>query len=101
MVGHHIETGDSRPACTHTTIVREKVCGPRTEFRVMEQAGIVSGSTGSLWAAPLHMVKKPGLDDWRPCGDYRSLNTRTITDSYVIPRIHSLNFQFKGKQVFS
>ena len=47
------------------------------------------------------MVKKPGLDEWRPCGDYRNLNLRTITDSYVIPNLHSLNFQLKGKQVFS
>ena len=52
-------------------------------------------------AAPLHRVKKSGLDEERPCGDYRTLNTRTITDSYVIPNLHLLNFQLKGKHVFS
>ena len=67
----------------------------------MEQAGIVSHSTGSPWAAPLHIVKKLGLDEWRPCGNFHNLNLRTITDSYVIPNLHSLNFQLKGKQVFS
>ena len=67
----------------------------------MERARIISRSTGSHWADPLHMVKKPDLDEWRQCGDYRALNTRTITDSYVIPNLHSLNFQLKGKHVFS
>jgi len=51
--------------------------------------------------APLHMVKKLGADSCRPCVDYRNLNLRTITDSYVIPNLHSLNFQLKGKKVFS
>ena len=47
------------------------------------------------------MVKKPDLNEWRPCVDYRNLKLRTITDSYVIPNLHSLNFQLKGKRVFS
>ena len=46
------------------------------EFLAMEFAGIISGSTGSPWAVPLHMVKKIGLDEWRPCGDCCSLNNR-------------------------
>ena len=72
-----------------------------SEFKEMLKAGVVSRSAGSPWAAPLHMVKKPGTDSWHPCGDYRNLNIRTVTDSYVIPNLHSLNFQLKGKQVFS
>ena len=71
------------------------------EFLAMEFAGIISGSTGSPWAVPLHMVKKPGLNEWRLCGNYCNSNLHTITDSYVIPNLHSLNFQLKGKQVFS
>ena len=47
------------------------------------------------------MVKKSGLTERITCGDFRNLNLRTITDSYVIPNLHSLNFQLKGKQVFS
>ena len=34
-------------------------------------------------------------------GNYRQLNLRTVTDSYVILNLHSLNFQLKGKHVFS
>ena len=52
----------------------------------MEWAGIISRSTGSPWAALRRF--------W-------ALNIRTITDSYVIPNLHSLNFQLKGKPVFS
>ena len=47
------------------------------------------------------MVKKSGLDEKRPCRDYRALNLSTITDSYVIPNLRSLNFQLKGKCVFT
>ena len=81
--------------------VQEEAATAEREFRALEQAGIVSHGLGSPSAAPLHMVKKPGLDEWRPCCDFRNLNLRTITDSYVIPNLHSLNFQFKGKRVFS
>ena len=55
---------------------------------------------GSSWAA-LHMVKKSSLDEWRPCSDYMALNIRIVTDSYVIPNLHLLNFQLKGRHVFS
>ena len=57
----------------------------------------------SLGRAAAHgeELKKPGLDQWRPCGDYQALNTWTITDSYITPNLHSLNFQLKGKCVFS
>ena len=41
------------------------------EFRMMEWTGIISCRTGSPWAALLHMVKKSGLDKWKPCRDYR------------------------------
>ena len=63
----------------------------------------MSRSEGSPWAAPLHMVQKPGLDSWRPCGDFRNLNNRTVTDSYVIPNLHFfVIFKLKRvKRVFS
>ena len=63
-------------------------------FRAMEQVGI------SAAAREVH-GRRRCLDEWRTCGDFRNLNLRTITDSYVIPNLHSLNFQLKGKQVFS
>ena len=92
VVEHVIERGDSRPARSRAQgLFEKKRAAAEHEFRAMEQAGIVSRSMGSPWAAPLHMVKKPGLDEWRPCGNFRNINLRTITDSYVIPNLHSLN----------
>ena len=101
-VEHVIETGDLRPARSRVWLLfAKKHTAAEREFRAMERAGIISRSSGSPWAGPLHMVKKPDLNEWRPCVDYRNLKLRTITDSYVIPNLHSLNFQLKGKQVFS
>ena len=98
----HNRDEDSCPARSRAwPLFGKKRAEAESEFRAMERAEIVSRSLGSPAAAPLHMVKKPSLYEWRPCGDYRNLNLRTITDSYVIPNLHSLNFQLKGKQVFS
>ena len=95
---HIIKTGDARPVRHRARpLFRKKGAADENEFLAIEWAGIISCSTGSPWAAPLHMVKKSGLDEWRLCRDYRALNLRTITDSYVIPNLHPLNFQLKGK----
>ena len=66
----------------------------------MMKAGIISRSKGSPWPAPLHLVKKQD-GGWRPCGDYRCLNLKTIADSYVVLNLHGLNYNLKGKRVFS
>ena len=91
---HHIDTGTARASRSHVQLLfGKKSAAAEREFKAMLRAGVISRSEGSPWAAPLHMVKKPGLDAWRTCGDFRNLNLRTITDSYVVPNLHSLNFQ--------
>ena len=65
----------------------------------MEKAGIIRRSN-SPWSSPLHMVKKKD-GGWRPCGDYRQLNTVTVPDRYPLPNIADLTSRVTGLTVFS
>ena len=74
--------------CQSCRLDAEKLESARKEFAAMETAGIIRSSS-SPWASPLHMVKKPD-SSWRPCGNYRRLNTQTIPDRY--PLVNIANF---------
>ena len=65
----------------------------------MEQLGIIRRSD-SPWASPLHIVPKAD-GGWRPCGDYRRLNTVTEDDRYPLPHIQDFNGRLAGMTVFS
>ena len=64
----------------------------------MESAGIIRRSS-SPWASPLDIVKKPD-GSWRPCGDYRCLNTRTVPDRYPLPNLADFSPRLHGSKVF-
>jgi Reverse transcriptase (RNA-dependent DNA polymerase) len=38
---------------------------------------------------------------WRPCGDYRSLNSVTVPDKYPVPNIQDMSAKLAGCSVFT
>ena len=65
----------------------------------MEKAGIIHCST-SPWPSPVHMVKKND-GGWRPCSNYRSLNTVTVPDQYPLHNIANFTSGISGSTVYS
>lgn len=97
---HYIKTTDGPPvSCRPRKLAPGRLSIAKAEFDLMLKEGIIRPSS-SPWASALHLVPKKG-GAWRPCGDYRALNARTIPDRYPVPLLRDYNHALHGATIFS
>lgn len=97
---HHIRTTPGPPvAARPRRLAPDRLLIAKKEFEEMYANGTARRSE-SPWSSPLHLAKKKD-DGWRPCGDYRALNARTIPDRYPIRQINDFVYQLSGAKIFS
>ena len=98
-VEHYIETNSPPVHSKARRLAPDRLKAAKTEFEFMLNQGICRPSK-SPWASPLHLVQKKS-GDWRPCGDYRMLNSKTIPDRYPLPFQSDCNHMLHGSKIFS
>lgn len=97
---HHIRTTPGPPVTSRPRrLAPDRLRIAKQEFDEMLRNGTARRSE-SPWASPLHLARKKD-DGWRPCGDYRALNARTIPDRYPIRNLQDFAYQLSGSHIFS
>ena len=96
---HKIKTNSPPLRSKFRRLSPDKLEIAKQVFSDLEKAGICQKAP-SPWASPLHMVKKSD-GSYRPCGDYRRLNTVTEPDHYPLPNITDITNVLGGAKYFS
>lgn len=99
LTTHHIETRGPPVASKSRRLTPEKYRAAKEEFEYLMKLGICQPSK-SNYSSPLHMVRKTN-GQYRPCGDYRSLNRQTKPDRYPLPHLQDFTYILHGKTIFS
>ncbi|CAG5056290.1 unnamed protein product [Parnassius apollo] len=97
---HYIRTTPGPPVCSRPRrLAPDRLKIEKQEFEEMVRTGIARRSESS-WSSSLHLVPKKG-EGWRPCGDYRALNVRTIPDRYPVRHIADFSLNLFNCKIFS
>ena len=83
----------------HADYIQRNIKQQKTNFSTL-QLGIIRPSS-SPYSSPLYMVQKPETGTWRPCGDFRNLNAKTVPDRYPIPHLHDFAMGLQGTKIFT
>ena len=96
---HHIRTTPGPPVTSRSRrLAPDRPRIAKSEFEMLRND--TARCSDSPWASPLHLVPKKE-DGWRPCGDYRALNARTVPDQYTVRHIADFAHHLEGRKFFS
>ena len=101
VIPHHIKNIDGPPVrLPYRRIPPSQVPEIKSLLQEMLEKGIIQKSKLSPFASPIVPVRKKD-GSVRLCIDYRQLNTRTVRDSFPLPRIDETLEALGGSKYFS